>query len=77
MFGLFSRHKQTQVTIGARYQDADTQLLVWEVAELFDGIDGTPYAQIFCVTDTSRRKTVAQSALRSGRQYIRQGEEQA
>lgn len=57
--------------MGARYRDADTNLLVWEVADLFDGIDGTPYAQIFCVTDTSRRKTVAQSALRSGRQYIR------
>lgn len=77
MFGLFNRRKQNQVTIGAKYQDADTPLLVWEVAHIFDGIDGTPYAHIFCVSDASRRKTVAQSALRSGRQYLRLEDEAA
>ncbi|HEX2580849.1 MAG TPA: hypothetical protein VHL08_02610 [Dongiaceae bacterium] len=72
MFGrLFARHKQTQVNVGARYRHAESPLLVWEVADLFEGIDGTPYARIFCVNDTSRRKTVAQSSLRSGKQYLR------
>jgi len=71
MLGIFSRRKQARVTVGARYQNADMSLLVWEVASLFNGIDGTPYAHIFCVSDTSRRKTVAQSALESGVQYKR------
>ncbi|MDY0882510.1 hypothetical protein ACFPL7_06085 [Dongia soli] len=59
------------MTVGARYQNADMSILVWEVASTFNGIDGTPYAHIFCVNDTSRRKTVAQSALESGVQYRR------
>ncbi|TXH38173.1 MAG: hypothetical protein E6Q98_04970 [Rhodospirillaceae bacterium] len=71
MLGIFSRRKQTRVTVGARYQNADMSILVWEVASTFNGIDGTPYAHIFCVNDTSRRKTVAQSALESGVQYRR------
>ena len=71
MLGIFSRRKQTRVTVGTRYHNADMSLLVWEVASTFNGIDGTPYAHIFCVNDTSRRKTVAQSALESGVQYKR------
>lgn len=71
MLGIFSRRKQTRVTVGARYQNADMSILVWEVASTFNGIDGTPYAHIFCVNDTSRRKTVAQSTLESGVQYRR------
>jgi hypothetical protein len=44
---------------------------VWEVASLFLGIDGTPYAQIIHVGDHSRRKTLAQSVLEQGTQYRR------
>lgn len=57
--------------VGARYSAGDTSLILWEVASVFNGIDGTPYAHIFCVNDTSRRKTVAQSALEAGNQYAR------
>jgi len=71
MLGLFSRRKQINVTVGTRYRAADTPLLVWEVANIFNGIDNTPYAHIFCISDTSRRKTVAQSALEEGVQYLR------
>ena len=51
--------------------DVGSPLLVWEVANLFQGIDGTPYAHIFCIADPSRRKTVAQNALEAGNQYVR------
>ncbi len=71
MFGLFRRRKDHQITIGTRYRAAETPLLTWEVASIFTGIDGQAYAQIFCVTDQTRRKTVAQSALEHGVQYIR------
>ncbi|WP_374308072.1 hypothetical protein [Dongia sp.] len=69
--GLFSSKKDNRVTVGARYRSADTNLITWEVASIFNGIDGTPYAHIFCVQDQSRRKTVAQSSLEGGVQYIR------
>ncbi|MBL8711153.1 MAG: hypothetical protein JNL25_18305 [Rhodospirillaceae bacterium] len=69
--GLFSSKKDTRVTVGSRYKSADTNLITWEVASIFNGIDGTPYAHIFCLQDQSRRKTVAQSSLESGSQYIR------
>ena len=46
-------------------------MMVWEVANLFQGIDGTPYAHIFCLADPSRKKTVAQNALEAGNQYVR------
>jgi hypothetical protein len=70
--GLFSSKRVQRVDVGTRYQSADTALLTWEVSSVFNGIDGMPYAQIFCVQDPSRRKTVAQGALESGGQYLRQ-----
>ena len=69
--GLFSSKKDNRVMVGARYRSADTNLITWEVASIFNGIDGTPYAHIFCVQDQSRRKTVAQSSLEAGVQYVR------
>jgi hypothetical protein len=45
--------------------------MIWEVASLFQGIDGTPYAQIIYVGDASRRKTLAQSVLEQGTQFRR------
>jgi hypothetical protein len=69
--GLFSSKKDNRVVVGNRYRSADTSLITWEVASVFNGIDGTPYAHIFCVQDQSRRKTVAQSSLESGSQYVR------
>jgi hypothetical protein len=71
MLGLFSRRKPMQVNIGSRYRVGESPLMVWEVATLFQGIDGTPYAHIFCLADPSRRKTVAQNALEAGNQYVR------
>lgn len=71
IMSLFSSKKKgTQVMVGARYRSADTNLITWEVASVFNGIDGTPYAHIFCLQDQSRRKTVAQSSLEASAQYI-------
>lgn len=69
--GLFSSKKDNRVVVGNRYRSADTNLITWEVASVFNGIDGTPYAHIFCLQDQSRRKTVAQSSLEGSSQYIR------
>lgn len=69
--GLFNSKKDIHVAVGARYHSAGTKLITWEVASIFNGIDGTPYAHIFCLQDQSRRKTVAQSSLEAGVQYIR------
>jgi hypothetical protein len=69
--GLFRSRKPVQVSVGSRYKAGGSQLMVWEVANLFQGIDGTPYAHIFCLADPSRRKTVAQNALEAGNQYVR------
>jgi hypothetical protein len=68
---LFSRRKPIQVNVGTRYRAGDSPLMVWEVSNLFQGIDGTAYAHIFCVADKSRIKTVAQGALEQGNQYVR------
>ena len=70
MISLFKSHKHAPVTLGARYHTAGLPYMVWEVASLFDGIDGTPYAHIIAVNDQTRRKTVAQSSLESGGQYV-------
>ena len=69
--GLFSSKKDNRVVVGNRYKSADTNLITWEVATVFNGIDGTPYAHIFCLQDQSRRKTVAQSSLEASSQYVR------
>lgn len=69
--GLFSSKKDNRVVVGNRYRSADTNLITWEVASVFNGIDGTPYAHIFCLQDQSRRKTVAQSSLEGSSQYVR------
>jgi hypothetical protein len=71
MLGLFRSRRPVEVSIGSRYKVGASPLMVWEVANLFQGIDGTPYAHIFCVADPSRRKTVAQNALEAGNQYVR------
>ena len=60
-----------QVSVGSRYRVGASPMMVWEVSNLFQGIDGTPYAHIFCLADPSRRKTVAQNALEAGNQYVR------
>jgi hypothetical protein len=69
--GLFRSRKPVQVNVGSRYRVGESPLMVWEVSNLFQGIDGTPYAHIFCVADPSRKKTVAQNALEAGNQYVR------
>lgn len=70
MMNPFKTQKQAPISVGARYHTAGLPYLVWEVASLFDGIDGTPYAHIICVNDQTRRKTVAQSSLETGNQYV-------
>ena len=69
--GLFRSRKPVQVNVGSRYRVGASPMMVWEVANLFQGIDGTPYAHIFCLADPSRKKTVAQNALEAGNQYVR------
>lgn len=68
---LRNRGKNVDVTIGQRFRKADAPLIVWEVASMFDGTDGVPYAGIICIADPSQRKTVAQEALVRGLQYQR------
>jgi hypothetical protein len=70
MFKLFRREKQPTVAVGSRYYTAGLPYMVWEVVSLFEGIDGTPYAHIVAVNDPTRRKTVAQSSLETGTQYV-------
>ena len=70
MFKLFKSQKQATVAVGSKYYTAGLPYMVWEVVSLFDGIDGTPYAHIVAVNDPTRRKTVAQSSLESGTQYV-------
>ena len=70
MMNPFKSQRHAQISVGARYHTAGTPYLVWEVVNLFDGIDGTPYAHIICVNDQTRRKTVAQSSLEAGNQYV-------
>jgi hypothetical protein len=69
--GLFRSRKPVQVSVGSRYRVGASPMMIWEVANLFRGIDGTPYAHIFCLADPSRKKTVAQNALEAGNQYVR------
>ncbi|HEV8388260.1 MAG TPA: hypothetical protein VGQ35_00375 [Dongiaceae bacterium] len=70
MFKLFKSQKHAAVAVGSKYYTAGLPYMVWEVVSLFDGIDGTPYAHIVAVNDPTRRKTVAQSSLESGNQYV-------
>jgi len=70
MFKLFKSQKQATVAVGSRYYTAGLPYMIWEVVSLFEGIDGTPYAHIVAVNDPTRRKTVAQSSLESGTQYV-------
>ena len=70
MFKLFRSNKHATVAVGSKYYTAGLPYMVWEVVLLFEGIDGTPYAQIVAVNDPTRRKTVAQSSLESGTQYV-------
>lgn len=70
MMNPFKSQRHAPISIGARYHTAGTPYLVWEVVNLFDGIDGTPYAHIISVHDQTRRKTVAQSSLEGGNQYV-------
>lgn len=70
MFKLFRSNKHATVAVGSKYYTAGLPYMVWEVVSLFEGIDGTPYAQIVAVNDPTRRKTVAQSSLESGTQYV-------
>ena len=69
--GFFKSRKPVQVNIGTRYKVGESPMMVWEVSNLFQGIDGTAYAHIFCLADPSRKKTVAQGALEQGNQYVR------
>jgi hypothetical protein len=70
MFKFFRGQKHISVTVGSRFHTAGLPYMVWEVTTLFEGIDGTRYAHLVAVNDPTRRKTVAQSTLESGSQYV-------
>jgi hypothetical protein len=65
------RWNEAEVGIGQRFRKADaTQIVVWEVADVFKGSDGRPYVQLVRVGDRSLRKTLAAAALGPGHQYV-------
>lgn len=70
MFKMFKTQRHAAVVVGSKFYTAGLPYMVWEVVSLFEGIDGTPYAHIVAVNDPTRRKTVAQSSLESGTQYV-------
>jgi hypothetical protein len=76
MFKFFRGQKHIPVAVGSRFHTAGLPYMVWEVTSLFEGIDGTPYAHLVAVNDPTRRKTVAQSSLESGSQYVPVTEEE-
>ena len=71
MFSVLRRRRSPEIAVGARYRRRDALTIVWEVYSLFIGTDGLPYAGIFCLADTTRRKTVSRSVLEHDGQYIR------
>jgi hypothetical protein len=71
MFSVLRRRRSPEIAVGARYSRRDAPTIVWEVYSLFLGTDGLPYAGIFCLSDTTRRKTVSQSVLEHDGQYVR------
>jgi hypothetical protein len=72
MFSVLRRRRRTpEISVGARYCRRDAPNIVWEVYSLFTGIDGMPYAAIFCVSDPTRRKTVSRAVLEHDGQYAR------
>jgi hypothetical protein len=71
MFSVLRRRRSPEIAVGARYRRRDAPHIVWEVYSLFVGTDGLPYAGIFCLSDTTRRKTVSRSVLEHDDQYLR------
>lgn len=67
--GIRSKSRDQSVAVGQRYRKSDAPLIVWEVAQTFNGSDGVSYAALICMHDRSHRKTVAVEALRRGQQY--------
>jgi hypothetical protein len=60
---------------GQRFRPTEPQMFgtrapEWEVAEVFTGSDGMPYARIRRVGSTHDVKTVSQAILRDKRRYI-------
>jgi hypothetical protein len=65
------RWTEAGVDIGQRFRKTDaTQIVIWEVADVFQGTDGRPYVELFRVGDKSLRKTLAAAALGQSHQYI-------
>ncbi len=60
---LRRRRPATAVSVGARYYRRESPNIIWEVQSLFTGKDGMLYAGLFCVSDSTLRKTLSQSAL--------------
>lgn len=67
--GRSLRRRVPGVSRGARFCPADAPRVVWEVASLFNGLDGVPYADLFCASDRTLRKVVAQAALQDSRLF--------
>ena len=67
------RQRGSEINIGQRFCKAEASRIVWEVASLFRGTDGKPYAQLIRIDDMTMRKTVAVTALTESNQYLSSG----
>jgi len=67
------RQRESEINIGQRFRKAEAARIVWEVASLFRGTDGKPYAQLIRIDDMTMRKTVAVTALTESNQYLSSG----
>jgi hypothetical protein len=68
---MVRRWTEAEVGIGQRFRKTDaTQIVIWEVADVFKGTDGRPYVELVRVGDRSLRKTLAAAALGQSNQYV-------
>ena len=73
LVGVARRHRGLEINVGQRFRKAEAARIVWEVASIFRGTDGKPYAQLIRIDDMTMRKTVAVTALTDSNQYLSSG----
>jgi len=64
------RVRTLDINIGQRFRKAEASRIIWEVASIFRGTDGKPYAHLIRIDDMTMRKTVALAALTESNQYL-------
>lgn len=67
---MLGSRRNPSIDIGQQFRKADAANVVWQVASVFQGVDGNSYAQLVRIDDGSMRKTVAVSALTQRLQYL-------